>query len=43
MLRPEPMIEKFRRIEISFEQWNEEEKERPKVKLITNVKRVQLS
>ncbi|MFA4668562.1 hypothetical protein [Pyrococcus kukulkanii] len=41
MLRPQPML--FRKVEIKFENWEEEEKEKPKVRLVTNVKRVQLS
>ncbi|WP_157868099.1 hypothetical protein [Pyrococcus abyssi] len=42
-LKPEPMIVKLRKIEIRAEEWEEKNEEKTRVKLITNVRRVQLS
>ncbi|HII60693.1 hypothetical protein [Pyrococcus horikoshii] len=42
-LKPEPMIVKFRKVEVKIESQEENKKELVNVKLITNVKRVQLS
>ncbi|WP_158305779.1 hypothetical protein [Pyrococcus sp. NA2] len=42
-IKPEPMVLRLRKVEMRIENWEENREEKVKVRLITNVKRVQLS